>query len=304
MTELHNPLFEEEKEFLERKKLEYERALRGDVEHIKEKSVMVGTVALVGAGLAGSIWLITKALSGKSSKKTRRFKVDEDYYRDGFDGRPDYDDHDGFDDHDDFADEDQYFTSGDGKRYQSKVYQPSARDSAAVFMAHEGDVDDLGFGASAPAPAGSHFTAPADTSDTTPHGSASAYTAPEEEDPFQDLPYDDSRRLPASDSFDSFDEYFDEGFDQEDIRQPQQPSVVGAALKSFLQSDTGKVIVAQVAAVGLAMVTKKINEFFPAAKNPDLATSPGYAPAETGFSPVASSVSLSSPDASIDPQPL
>ena len=65
MSELQNPLFDEEKEFLERKKLEYERALRGDVEHIKEQSATVGKVALVGAGLAGTIWLISKAFGGK-----------------------------------------------------------------------------------------------------------------------------------------------------------------------------------------------------------------------------------------------
>jgi hypothetical protein len=77
-------------------------------------------------------------------------------------------------------------------------------------------------------------------------------------------------------------------------------------MKQFLQSDTGKIIVAQVAAVALAFVTKKMSEFFPADKNADLATAPGYAAAETGFSPVApsSSVSLTSPDASTHSQPL
>ncbi|AMJ67391.1 hypothetical protein [Hymenobacter sp. PAMC 26628] len=71
MSDLHNPLFDSEKEFLEQKKLEYERALRGDVEQIKEKTVQVGKVALAGAGLAGSVWLITKLFSSKP--KPRRF---------------------------------------------------------------------------------------------------------------------------------------------------------------------------------------------------------------------------------------
>ncbi|GAA4351582.1 hypothetical protein GCM10023185_10350 [Hymenobacter saemangeumensis] len=277
MTELHNPLFEDEKEFLERKKLEYERALRGDVEHIKDQSVMVGKVALVGAGLAGGIWLITKAFSGK--KRKRRFAAEDDDELD-----------------DDYG---QYYTSGQGKRYRSKVYHPTAQDSAAVFMASsEGDVDDFGFGASAPTPeeyTGDLFA------DTTPHGSASAYSTAgeEEEDPFQDLPYDDSRRLPTSHAFD------EDGYDQAHGQMNGQahPSTTSTVLKSFLQSDTGKVIVAQVAAVALAFVTKKLNEFFPAAKNSDLATSPGYGPSETGFSPVATSDSLASPDASFYPQP-
>jgi len=271
MSELHNPIFEEEREFLERKKLEYERALRGDVEHIKDQSMMVGKVALVGAGLAGGIWLITKAFSGK--KRKNRFAADEDELDDDYG---------------------QYFTSGSGKRYRSKVYHPSAQDSAQAFMAASAaDVDDFGFGASAPAPedyTGDLFA------DTTPHGSSAPYNEVESvEDPFQDLPYDDSRRLPTSHAF-------DDTADDIDNYEPRR-SGLGPVLQSFLQSDTGKVITAQVAAVVLALVTKKINEFFPAAKNSDLATSSGYAPAETGFSPVASSDSPASPDASFYPQP-
>lgn len=72
MSDLHNPLFDDEKEFLEQKKLEYERALRGDVAQIKEKTVQVGKVALAGAGLAGSVWLITRVF-GSRKPKPRRF---------------------------------------------------------------------------------------------------------------------------------------------------------------------------------------------------------------------------------------
>lgn len=71
MSDLHNPLFDTEKEFLEQKKLEYERALRGDVEQIKEKTVQVGKVALAGAGLAGSVWLITRLFSSRKPKPRR-----------------------------------------------------------------------------------------------------------------------------------------------------------------------------------------------------------------------------------------
>ena len=72
MTEPNNPLFEDEKEFLERKKLEYERALRGDVEEIKEQTIHAGKLALVGAGIAGGIWLIAKAFGGRKSKKKHK----------------------------------------------------------------------------------------------------------------------------------------------------------------------------------------------------------------------------------------
>ncbi len=73
MSDPQNPLFDNEKEFLEQKKLEYERALRGDVEQIKEKTVQVGKVALAGAGLASSIWLITRLLGGRKNRP-RRFE--------------------------------------------------------------------------------------------------------------------------------------------------------------------------------------------------------------------------------------
>lgn len=286
MSELQNPLFDEEKEFLERKKLEYERALRGDVDHLKDQSVMVGKVALVGAGLAGGIWLISKAMSGK--KRKRRADHEDDRRAD---------DQHGFDheeaDHDyEFGAE--YFTAGNGQRYKSTGYRKSAADSANAFMAHEEhahESDDLGFGSTA----ASHPAAVADhAAGAHKHEPSPFDTEDFEDDPFQDLPYDDSRRLPASQAFD----------DVALVNAPanSRSKMIGAVLQSFLQSDTGKVLVAQVAAVALAVVTKKLSEFFPADKNTDLATSPGYAPAETGFLPVASLASPDSPDAFSHPQ--
>jgi len=279
MSELHNPLFEEEKEFLERKKLEYERALRGDVDHLKDQSVKVGKVALVGAGLAGGIWLITKAMSGK--KRKRHDHDDEEY--------DDYNGFEGDEPDNDYEFGAQYFTAGNGRRYPSKTYHKSAADSANAFMAHEQhahESDDLGFGSAAPMRAGA-----------SQHESEAEYerapspfdTEDFEDDPFQDLPYDDSRRLPTSHAFDDG----AEGHGMTGYQSNGASKLIGSAVQAFLQSDTGKVLVAQVAAVALAVVTKKLSEFFPPAKNADLATSPGYAPAETGFSPVAS---LASPD--------
>ena len=279
MSDLHNPLFDEEKEFLERKKLEYERALRGDVDHLKGQSVMVGKVALVGVGIAGGVWLITKAFGGK--KRKRHTGHDETSHHDEVDH--DYE----------FGAE--YFTADNGKRYESKTPKKSAADSANAFMAHEAqshEADDLGFGSTAAQPTASSQRA------VIPQHKASAFDTEEfEDDPFQDLPYDDSRRLPASRAFDK-------------VRTPvnsiasSRSKMIGAVLQAFLQSDTGKVIVAQVAAVVMAVVTKKLSEFFPADKNTDLATSPGYAPAESGLSPVASTASPDSSDASTHPQSI
>ncbi|HEX8507831.1 MAG TPA: hypothetical protein VF630_20890 [Hymenobacter sp.] len=315
MSDLQNPLFEEEKEFLERKKLEYERALRGDVEQIKEKSTKAGKVALVGAGLAGGIWLITKAFGGKKRKKRYGKRSDDQYasYDPDFDPNedPERDDVDQDQDLDNgFGAE--YFTAGNGKRYKSKTNYKSAAASAQVFQSQldqdpddgqyqgygqeqEYEADDLGFGpTSASPPEGSS----ASHANAEPHEPSPFDTEDFEDDPFQDLPYDDSRRLPASHAFDE-----ENG---QAKKHSQRSNMLGSMLKAFLRSDTGKVLVGQAAAVGLALVTKKVSEFFPATKNSDLATSPGYAPAESGFSPVASpvasSVSLDSPDASTHSQ--
>jgi len=301
MSDLQNPLFDEEKEFLERKKLEYERALRGDVDHIKDQTAKVGKIAAVGAGLAGGIWLITKAFSGKKKKKkSNPYVAHDEHDSDGYDFGYGFD-QEAFDQNGPVADDEasaEYYTAGNGKRYKSKVYRKSAADSAQAFGAQHGHADD-DFGTA--------------TSHAENHAQLAAAGFPEEssdfdtdefeDDPFQDLPYDDSRRLPST-----------HAFEQEHAAAPQ-PSrfsggsrLVGEVLQSFLKSDTGKVLVGQVAAVALALVTKKVSEFFPADKKSesasDLATSTGYAPAETGFAPVASSVSLDSPDASTHSQSL
>ena len=282
MSDLHNPLFEEEKEFLERKKLEYERALRGDVEHIKDQSVVVGKIALVGAGLFGGIWLITKAFSSKKRKQHARSEHED---ADGSDAHHDEADHDY-----DFGAE--YFTAGNGKRYKSKHAGTSAAASAQAFMddsAANHESDDLGFGSTGAA------RTSADSANGALYQEASSFGIDDfEDDPFVDLPYDDSRRLPASHAFDN----------NAPAPRSSRSQIVGSVLQSFLQSDTGKVLVAQVAAVALAMVTKKVSQFFPAPKNADLATSSGYAPAESGFAPVASSVPPAYLDASTHPQSL
>lgn len=270
MSELQNPLFDEEKEFLERKKLEYERALRGDVDHIKDQSVMVGKIAMVGAGLAGGIWLITKIFGGK--KRKRRFEADAKYQ------------------------EGEYYTASNGKRYKSKAVPKSAADSASAFMEHHEqahEVDDLGFGSRA-----ATYSEPlVEKLRQEPSDVGRDFF---EEDPFQDLPYDDSRRLPISHAFDSE----KHATVVASVPAKPRPSMVGAVLKAFLQSDTGKVLVAQTAAVALAMVTKKVGEFFPADKNSDLAASPAHADDNAGAFPAASSAPSVPSDASNPPQYL
>ena len=290
MSELQNPLFEEEKEFLERKKLEYERALRGDVDHIKDQSVKVGKVALVGAGLAGSVWLISKLFGGK--KRKRRARPDHRSNE-----RHENERHEADHDHDYEFGSDYSFGQPQGQQDgDDGLAHKSAADSARAFTDHHEqshEADDLGFGSKA---AHAYAEAPTQPAAAEPAGFDDEEF---EEDPFQDLPYDDSRRLPAS-----------HAFDEGDAPAPRRSApnsrsrMIGSVLQAFLQSDTGKVLVAQAAAVALAMVTKKLGEFFPADKNADLATSPGYAPAETGAVPVASPAPSVPSDASNPSQSL
>jgi len=279
MTEPTNPLFEDEKEFLERKKLEYERALRGDVEEIKETTVQVGKVALVGAGVVGGIWLLSKVFGGGKKKKSKHKKHRphfEDYA--GFDG---FDENDqemsdlasdfqgsdySYDDNQEFDGDEQV---GDGFYYEG---QDEAR--------YDADSDDNGLSDYPDFPAHS----------TSQHGYATdeaSYPAEGQSDDedvahsfasnnsYQARPYDDSRRLPHSDSFAEDDA--DEA--AEAVPAPQaKRSVIVPALMSFAQSETGRVVVAQVAAVALALVTKAVQEFMPkheeeTGKNADLAAS-------------------------------
>lgn len=300
MSELQNPIFDEEKEFLERKKLEYERALRGDVEHIKEQSATVGKVALVGAGLAGTVWLITKAFGGKKHRHP------EGKHRP--DGKP------------------------KGKeKAEPKDKRKSAAASAMVFMDHFEDGDhEFGKGVAplspkpesapraaqpvgalghpaphpaekAPAPKPTPPPAPKATDKPAPPRPAPTKPASVEEDPFQDLPYDDSRRLPTSHAFDDGDHKAPKGVPTPAMAEAPRHSVarvVGSVLQQFLQSDTGKVLVAQAGALALAAVTKKAGEFFPADKNADLAASSDAQPAPDAAAPVASSAPSAAPDAS------
>jgi hypothetical protein len=277
MTEPTNPLFEDEKDFLERKKLEYERALRGDVEEIKETTVQVGKVALVGASVLGGIWLLSKAFGGGKKKKSKHKKHRahfEDYA--GFDG---FDENDqemsdlasdfqnsdySYDDNQEFDGDEQV---GDGFYYEGQNDAGYDADDNGLsdypdFPAHSasqhgGAADDAG-----------HFGEEYSSEETPAYSFASGNS-------YQARPYDDSRRLPHSDSF-AEDE--PATADEPTPAPKAKRSVVVPALLSFAQSETGRVVVAQVAAVALALVTKAVKDFMPkheeeASKNADLASS-------------------------------
>ena len=206
MAELHNPLFENEKEFLERQKLEYERALLGDVDHIKAKTVRVSKIALVGAGVAGGIWLIAKAFSGKSDKKANQKKLT---------------------------------TKNRKKRLTA------ATEAGAM-------ADDLGFSRSPDAP-GRRTQADPNVYHTDSETAAAS---------------------PVEQRFNSYNSY---AADHEQTPSGGTSSLVAEAFHSFMQSDTGKMLIAQTTAVLMAYAAKKVGEYFPM-KNSDLASTPGYEP--------------------------
>ncbi|AIZ62778.1 hypothetical protein PK28_02120 [Hymenobacter sp. DG25B] len=233
MADLHNPLFEDEKEFLERQKLEYERALLGDVEDIKEQTQRIGKYALIGAGVAGGIWLLARAFRSRSSEEE------------------DFEDNEHLDYHPGKALHD---------RHRSPAY--SHVDTA--------ESDDLGFGA------GPHQY---DRGTQAPSRHERADLAPDvyhtdTEDPFPPL---DS---PIS-------QYTRSARSMAPAVRPRPSAADGSSASSimadafnvFLKSDTGKMLIAQVSAVLMAYVAKKVGEYLPVDKNNDLATAPAAQPA-------------------------
>lgn len=287
MSEPTNPLFEEEKAFLERKKLEYERALRGDVAHLKEQTANVGRYALVGGGLVGSIWLITKVLGGRKRKKQRDRYADydaDDYDQQDYDyptqyfadaefgdeadghtgyssGRADYDYADQHyndrwqdDAPDYFADEDE---SHSADQNHGAVYHSDSDsyDDPRGAADSEADLDDNGlhdypgFPAHSSKQHGDEATA---SDDEAERFESEAYGHPD-----STLPFDDSRRLPESNEFTGSTEHTDD--------QPAEPKKaakpsrnLGSMLVSFATSGLGKMLLGQAASVGMALATKAI----------------------------------------------
>lgn len=240
MAELHNPLFEDEKEFLERQKLEYERALLGDVDNIKEKTQQVGKYAAIGAGILGGIWLIAKAVRGKNDS--------------------DDDEDEGFDEFEDdrLARRAQKKREKQERKNNKNAHRAAYVSNPAIHNTDEyHNSDDYGFVGGHQFDRGQQYQ-PADRADIAPD----VYHASAENDPFPPLAYDDARRLPVS------------AFNQTYQGPNGQPGMVSSALQNFLQSDTGKMLLAQVTAVLMAYVAKKVGEYLPVDKNSDLADIP------------------------------
>lgn len=81
MSDLNNPLFENQREFLERQKEEYKHALMGDVDQIKTQGQEIGKKAAIAGGVLLAGYLVTRMFSGsgKKEKKEKEESFDMGY---------------------------------------------------------------------------------------------------------------------------------------------------------------------------------------------------------------------------------
>lgn len=68
MSELNNPLFDNERDFLERQKEEYKNALMGDVDQIKSQGQEIGKKVAVAGGVLLAGFLVRRMFSGGKKK--------------------------------------------------------------------------------------------------------------------------------------------------------------------------------------------------------------------------------------------
>jgi hypothetical protein len=69
MEESTNPIFDSEREFLERQQEEYRNALLGNVEEIKNRSAQIGKIALIAGGVLAGTYVAAKLIrSGRNGK--------------------------------------------------------------------------------------------------------------------------------------------------------------------------------------------------------------------------------------------
>ncbi len=245
MAEPTNPIFEDEKEFLERQKQEYERALIGEVDGLKEdikektqqikvKTQQIGKYVAVGAGALGGVWLVSKlvgkAFGGPKTYKKYKPKQEREL--------------------------------GSGPRTARTLRKGAAPGTNQGMGADLGRNHQADRGFQSPTSGRAHI-AP-----NVYHTEDDSFDS----DPFRPVDFNSPRPLPA-------------------VHQGQQQhrhdhadhsegasSIVADTVRTFLQSDTGKMLVAQATAVLMAVVAKKVGDYLPMFKNPDLATTPTQEP--------------------------
>jgi exonuclease III len=74
MSETMNPLFDNERELLERQKEEYKKALMGDVDQIKTQGQQIGKKVAIAGGVLVAGLLLRSLFTGDSKKKSKKLK--------------------------------------------------------------------------------------------------------------------------------------------------------------------------------------------------------------------------------------
>ncbi len=77
MSDLSNPLFDNQREFLERQKEEYKSALMGDVEQIKSQSQEIGKKVAIAGGVLVAGYLVKRLFSGGKKKTEKLSKAEK-----------------------------------------------------------------------------------------------------------------------------------------------------------------------------------------------------------------------------------
>ncbi|NEM96302.1 hypothetical protein [Pontibacter burrus] len=75
MSDVNNPLFDNQREFLERQKEEYKNALMGDVEQIKTQGQQIGKKVAIAGGVVVAGLLLRRMFSGGKKKAPKVAKA-------------------------------------------------------------------------------------------------------------------------------------------------------------------------------------------------------------------------------------
>lgn len=77
MSDSTNPLFDSEKEFLERQKEEYKNALMGSVDEIKDRSTRIGKTVLIAGGVLAGAYFLTKMIRSNRGSHENPYYLSE-----------------------------------------------------------------------------------------------------------------------------------------------------------------------------------------------------------------------------------
>lgn len=77
MSDLHNPLFDNQREFLERQKEEYKNALMGDVAQIKNQGQEIGKKVALAGGVILAGYLLKRAFTSDKKKAQKVAKANK-----------------------------------------------------------------------------------------------------------------------------------------------------------------------------------------------------------------------------------